>query len=199
MRVIRIYDRLGVLQGTSEAVNGLEWSLAWKPSGSLIASSIELPQRKEIAFFEKNGLRHGGFTLPFPVDKLVVKELQWNSSSEILLVWLVSTGDQGALTDVIQLWTSGNYHWYLKQTFRYARTVPGSVLAAVGWSQSQAYKLYLVDAGGKLAVFEWTWDVCRFVCLFVCLSRFFFYCLSVGTTRNTIKKWKKVFFCKKKI
>jgi elongator complex protein 1 len=113
-----------------------------------------------------NGLRHGGFLLPFPVEKSVVKELQWNSSSEILLVWVVVSGENGVLTDVIQLWTTGNYHWYLKQTFRYQRGVPESVLTACGWSQTDPYRLYLTSAGGKITVLEWIWDVCRYeVCL----------------------------------
>ncbi|OQV11841.1 putative elongator complex protein 1 [Hypsibius exemplaris] len=159
-RVIRIYDRQGVLQGTSEPVNGLEWSLAWKPSGALIAATVELPRWREVVFFEKNGLRHGSFALPFPVGESTVKELQWNSSSEILLVWTVLRSEDGLLTDVIQLWTTGNYHWYCKQTFRFARTT-SAILAAVGWSQTDPYKLFLVQAEGRLSVLEWTWDVCR--------------------------------------
>ena len=36
-----------------------------RPSGSLIASSQRKPHRHEIIFFERNGLRHGEFILPF--------------------------------------------------------------------------------------------------------------------------------------
>ena len=34
-----------------------------RPSGNLIASSQKLPNKHEIIFFEKNGLRHGEFSL----------------------------------------------------------------------------------------------------------------------------------------
>ena len=43
----------------------------FRPSGSLIASSQRKPHRHEIIFFERNGLRHGEFILPF--DKMEVK------------------------------------------------------------------------------------------------------------------------------
>lgn len=43
---------------------GLEESLAWRPSGNLIASTCLLPNKHIVAFFEKNGLRHGEFNLP---------------------------------------------------------------------------------------------------------------------------------------
>ena len=46
-------------------VPGLEQSLAWRPAGNLIASTQRLPHRHDVVFFERNGLRHGEFTLPF--------------------------------------------------------------------------------------------------------------------------------------
>ena len=44
----------------------------YRPSGGLIATSLRKPNKHEIAFFEKNGLRHGEFTLPFGVKDVVV-------------------------------------------------------------------------------------------------------------------------------
>lgn len=86
LRVIRVYNREGVLQYTSEPVDKLEHVLSWRyelyiqgffffykylqlckfflrPSGNLISSSRRLPDKHEIIFFEKNGLRHGEFSL----------------------------------------------------------------------------------------------------------------------------------------
>lgn len=37
----------------------------FRPSGSLIASTQRKPHRHEVIFFERNGLRHGEFILPF--------------------------------------------------------------------------------------------------------------------------------------
>ena len=52
-------------------VSFLEIDFVFRPSGSLIASSQRKPHRHEIVFFERNGLRHGEFILPF--DKMEVK------------------------------------------------------------------------------------------------------------------------------
>ncbi|KAJ2960629.1 hypothetical protein NQZ79_g4082 [Umbelopsis isabellina] len=82
-RVLRVYNREGVLQNTSEPVDKLEHGLSWRPSGNLIASSQRLPHRHDIVFFERNGLRHGEFTLR-ESDQHKVLELLWNSDSSIL-------------------------------------------------------------------------------------------------------------------
>jgi elongator complex protein 1 len=108
-RAIRVYNRDGELDSVSEPVDGLEGSLSWRPEGNLIAGVQRLPDRVDVAFFERNGLRHGQFTLRAPVDAPDVLgdvALEWNSDSTVLAV---------ILKDRFQLWTMGNYHWYLKQ------------------------------------------------------------------------------------
>jgi hypothetical protein len=71
-RQFRVFNREGVLQYTSEPLQGLEQALDWKPSGTLIASTLRLPNKHMIAFFEKNGLRHGEINLPFNPDEIKV-------------------------------------------------------------------------------------------------------------------------------
>lgn len=66
-RQIRVFTREGVLHATSERLPGLEHSLAWRPAGGVLASAVASPVKYEVAFLEKNGLRHGGFALPFKV------------------------------------------------------------------------------------------------------------------------------------
>lgn len=109
-RVIRVFTRDGALDSASEPVTGMEHNLSWKPQGSLIASvrrSTHLGDEAnlEVIFFERNGLRHGEFEARLPLNENI-KNLCWNSSSEILTV---------VLEDRIQLWTTKNYHWFLKQ------------------------------------------------------------------------------------
>jgi elongator complex protein 1 len=53
----------------------------------LIASTQRLPHRHDIVFFERNGLRHGEFSLRETSEHKVI-ELQWNADSSILAVWL---------------------------------------------------------------------------------------------------------------
>lgn len=108
-RVIRVYSRDGVLDSVSEPVDGMEGTLTWRPAGNLMAGIQRFADRVDVIFFERNGLRHGQFSLRAPEDRTLAKDriqLEWNSDSTILAV---------TLDDRIQLWTMGNYHWYLKQ------------------------------------------------------------------------------------
>jgi elongator complex protein 1 len=143
-RVLRVYNRDGVLQTTAEAVPGLEHTLSWRPSGNFIVSTQRFGTfpgggkgregRHDVVFFEKNGLRHGEFGLRHETPGVCkadvkdrkfgykVKEVCWSADSNVLLVWIEeAAGDTGEsyyctshmiLTRSVQLWTTGNYHWY---------------------------------------------------------------------------------------
>lgn len=67
LRVIRVFNREGCLQSTSEPVSQLEQCLSWKSSGAsgLLTTTITIKEqnKKQVAFFEKNGLRHGEFDI----------------------------------------------------------------------------------------------------------------------------------------
>ncbi|RFU27807.1 hypothetical protein B7463_g8549, partial [Scytalidium lignicola] len=111
-RLIRVYSREGSLDSVSEPVDGLEGALSWRPAGNLIAGIKRLDERVDVVFFERNGLRHGQFSLRLTPEQLNSSQhirLSWNSDSTVLAV---------ILADSIQLWTMGNYHWYLKQEIK---------------------------------------------------------------------------------
>jgi elongator complex protein 1 len=108
-RAIRVYSRDGVLDGVSEPVDHMESALSWRPAGNLMASIQRLEDRVDVIFLERNGLRHGQFSLRSPNGRTLTNDeigLSWNADSTVLAV---------TLNDRIQLWTMGNYHWYLKQ------------------------------------------------------------------------------------
>ncbi|KAF7905108.1 uncharacterized protein EAF01_005629 [Botrytis porri] len=112
-RIIRVYSREGELDSVSEPVDGLEGALSWRPSGNLIAGIQRLEERIDVVFFERNGLRHGEFSLRLTQEQRQLPnqyiKLAWNSDSTVLAV---------VMADCTQLWTMGNYHWYLKQEIR---------------------------------------------------------------------------------
>ncbi|KAF5365923.1 hypothetical protein D9758_006686 [Tetrapyrgos nigripes] len=162
-RVLRVYDRQAALQSTSESVPGLEHSLSWRPSGNLIASTQRFgfegggagrPGRHDLVFFERNGLRHGEFELR-PADMTLspesegakkwgyrVKEVGWASDSNVLSVWIER--DEG---DLVQLWTTGNYHWYLKQEISATSKSSHPVhFTSVGWHPENALQLILTTS-----------------------------------------------------
>ena len=137
-----MYNRDAALQSTSEAVPGLEHTLSWRPSGNLIASTQRFgfqgggagkDGRHDVVFFERNGLRHGEFSLREPWKKTAldgrinwgysIRDVSWNSDSRVLSVWIrLQEKDVGSLrvfrssilptySPTVQLWTTSNYHW----------------------------------------------------------------------------------------
>ncbi|KAJ8329790.1 putative elongator complex protein 1 [Batrachochytrium dendrobatidis] len=154
MRTICIYDREGVLQSTSEYVAQLEHPLCWRPSGNLIAASQRLPHRHDIVFFEKNGLRHGEFTLRNAQD--IVLDLQWNSDSTVLAICVEQVVDQHRVT-VVQLWVCNNYYWYLKQELFPTSTHASFV--SILWDPEISTKLHVLCANGDYRRFQFSSDV----------------------------------------
>lgn len=109
-RMIRVYSREGELDSVSEPVDGLEGALSWRPAGNLMAGIQRLQDRVDVVFFERNGLRHGQFPLRLTAEDMQTCastiSLRWNSDSSVLAI---------SFRDRVQLWTMGNYHYYLKQ------------------------------------------------------------------------------------
>ncbi|TID13726.1 elongator complex protein 1 [Venturia nashicola] len=108
-RMIRVYSREGTLDSVSEPTDCLEGSISWRPAGNLIAGVKRTDDQAQIVFFERNGLRHGNFDLRMTKDELGKPgtiNLHWNVDSTVLAV---------CFDNKIQLWTMGNYHYYLKQ------------------------------------------------------------------------------------
>ncbi|KAM4622111.1 elongator complex protein 1 [Polymixia lowei] len=161
-RKVRVWNRECVLQATSETVNGLEQALCWRPSGSLLASTQRQPNKHSVVFMEKNGLLHGDFPLPFSKDQAKVKELLWNSDSSVLAVWLedMTPGEDGHVSTYIQLWTVGNYHWYLKQSLHFGRD-PQSAPACVSWDPERPLQLHMVTRGWACLTYTWGWTTDR--------------------------------------
>ena len=87
-RKFQVFNREGQLHSSIEKnVTVLDAPICWKYSKSLIASSIYRLNKHEIIFFERNGLAHGGFTLPFQLHEMKVNGIYWNLDSTILCVW----------------------------------------------------------------------------------------------------------------
>uniref|UniRef100_A0A3Q3F7Y9 Elongator complex protein 1 n=1 Tax=Labrus bergylta TaxID=56723 RepID=A0A3Q3F7Y9_9LABR len=161
-RKVRVWNREGVLQATSETINGLEQALCWKPSGSLIASTQRHPNKHSVVFMEKNGLLHGDFTLPFSKDQATVKDLLWNSDSTVLAVWLedMTAGEDKQVNTYIQLWSVGNYHWYLKQSLDFGRDSQKAPVC-VCWDPERPLRLHVVSSNWTCITYDWGWTTER--------------------------------------
>lgn len=86
-----------------------------------------------VAFLEKNGLQHGEAAVR---GEGRVRELGWSCDSKVLLVWR----ERGEGGSTIQLWTTSNYHWYLKATLE----EEGEVVAPCWSSEDPTTLRYVV-------------------------------------------------------
>ncbi|NWR39395.1 ELP1 protein, partial [Tachuris rubrigastra] len=156
-RKVRVWNRELVLQSTSEPISGLQQALSWKPSGNLIASTQEKPNRQDVVFLEKNGLLHGEFTLPFQKGQVKVNELLWNADSTILAVWLEDLKvENSSPNSYVQLWTTGNYHWYLKQSIHFG-SLEEDQLVSLLWDRENLYRLHILCRGWHYLSYDWHW------------------------------------------
>ena len=148
-RAIRVYSREAVLDSTSEPVNGLESALSWRPYGNLIAGIKRSPDKAEVVFFERNGLRHGGFDLRLSSTEAASWarniRLDWNHDSTILAI---------GFTDRVQLWTMGNYHYYLKQEIPLSAADPMARIQAIRtkWHPSMTLRVQVDDRRSHLSL-----------------------------------------------
>ncbi|XP_068032591.1 elongator complex protein 1 [Anomalospiza imberbis] len=156
-RKVRVWSRELVLQSTSEPISGLEQALSWKPSGNLIASTQEKPNRHDVVFLEKNGLLHGEFTLPFQKGQVKVNEMLWNADSTVLAIWLEDLKVENSNPNTyVQLWTTGNYHWYLKQSLHFG-SLEENQLVSLLWDRENLYRLHILCQGWHYLFYDWHW------------------------------------------
>lgn len=152
-RVIRVYSREGTLDSVSEPVDGLEGALSWRPSGNLIAGVQRLEDKINVVFFERNGLRHGEFTLRLTEEERASWasniHLSWNVDSTVLAV---------RFKDKIQFWTTGNYHYYLKQEISVLVDPEFPLSYSFKWHQEKALR-FVAGASGSILDVEFVFDV----------------------------------------
>ncbi|KFX90102.1 hypothetical protein O988_08339 [Pseudogymnoascus sp. VKM F-3808] len=150
-RLIRVYSREGVLDSVSEPVDNLEGALSWRPAGNLMAGVQRFNDRIDIVFFERNGLRHGQFSLRLTPEEMETFgkniSLAWNSDSSVLAV---------IFEDRVQFWTTGNYHWYLKQEIATKTTFANSLV----WHQEKVLRMIVASADG-INIVEYIFTVAR--------------------------------------
>nr|KMM73499.1 IKI3-like protein [Coccidioides posadasii RMSCC 3488] len=155
-RVIRVFSREGALDSVSEPVDGLEGALSWRPAGNLIAGIQRLEDHIDVVFFERNGLRHGQFPLRLEMEDRDTWassiDLAWNVDSTVLAV---------LFRDRIQLWTMGNYHYYLKQEIPLtSESDQTELLRTFRWHHEKATR-FVTASSRSMIDSDWVFDVSR--------------------------------------
>ncbi|CAF1949608.1 unnamed protein product [Rotaria magnacalcarata] len=152
-RTIKIFNKQGQLQATNESpLNGfIESAIAWKISGEFIGAAMRFNngQKLTISFLEKNGLKHGELVLETGENiKQYVEHIAWNKDSTILALVLHKENDS-----YLQLWSSSNYHWYLKQNIPF----PSVNIQSLLWDIDIANKLHFITNDGQYHSVTWSW------------------------------------------
>lgn len=154
-RVIRVFSREGNLDSVSEATDGLEHILAWRPSGSLIASTQRFTDEDgddvlNVSFFERNGLRHGEFNTRLNPYEESILDIQWSSDSAMLAFHL---------KDRVQIWTTKNYHWYLKQEFFVNTSNTTNEVSFIKFHPEKALQLLVGTTEEGVQIFNFAYKV----------------------------------------
>lgn len=153
-RVIRVFSREGELDSVSEAVDGLEHNVAWRPSGSLIASTQRFQDPDgddvlQVAFYERNGLRHGEFNTRLDPELESVLNIEWSCNSDILAFHL---------HDRVQIWGTKNYHWYLKQEL-FFNDIPGNAVLFIKFHPEKPLQLMVGTTLDGLKMFNFAYKI----------------------------------------
>ncbi|KAI9598831.1 IKI3 family-domain-containing protein [Syncephalis fuscata] len=133
-RLVRVFNREGLLQNTSEPTDALSSCLNWRPSGNWITTSQRQPHRQVVLLFEHN-------------EAIVSKICLWNADSTVLAIWLTLSNKQ----QVIQLWTTSNYKWYLKQSLELNNILDFQ------WDIERPLRLHLLTLDGYQCN-QYVWD-----------------------------------------
>lgn len=152
-RRFKVFDRVCNLQYTSEKHQGLESNLSWRPSGNVIATTQALEDKYIVSFFEKNGLKHGEFKINVP--GIQVEDIAWSNDSEVMTL-LCKDSETGC--QQLLLYTTGNYHWYLKQTLKFNKH---QIISKVMWDCSfdvfHNKRMFVFLQNGELYTYDWIW------------------------------------------
>ena len=160
-RDFRVFNRSGSFYSIMEATSGMGQALAWRPYsvGGFIASPCQVGDNAKIIFFERNGLRHGHFEMPFENTKFKVVNISF--SKKLCFVQLEELdGCTGTKKTFIASYTTLNYHWYLKQVLTFPTDEFVSFWLDEG--SDRANRLY-VGLKNRLVAYDFNFqvDCCR--------------------------------------
>lgn len=156
-RVVRVFSREGELDSVSEPIDGLEHNLSWRPLGSLIATTqrftdVDGDVVLNIAFYERNGLRHGEFNTRLnPFEESIVN-IEWSANSDVLAF---------NLRNRVQIWSTKNYHWYLKQEILVNAEDESNEVSFIKFHPEKPLQIMIGTTNNGVQMLNMAYKVCR--------------------------------------
>uniref|UniRef100_A0A803T8I5 IkappaB kinase complex-associated protein n=1 Tax=Anolis carolinensis TaxID=28377 RepID=A0A803T8I5_ANOCA len=62
---------------------------------------------------------------------------------------------------IVQLWTTGNYHWYLKQNLTFDSSEGSHHIVSLMWDQETPYRLHILCQQWLYLCYDWQWSIDR--------------------------------------
>ncbi|VDK82896.1 unnamed protein product [Litomosoides sigmodontis] len=148
-----IFDREGELISHLQPVSNVEETLAYRPTGNLIATSRCDSDKREIIFYERNGQRRSKFECG-PHQGTKIDWLGWNIDGNILCVQYKNL--EGTAQEV-NFWCISNYDWMLKY-----RIVVNSGILLACWHESNPNQFYYITQSGRATFidFDFVYNFC---------------------------------------
>nr|CRZ25476.1 Bm638 [Brugia malayi] len=148
-----VFDHEGELISRLQQVSNVEETLAYRPTGNIIATSRYDSDKREIIFYERNGQRRSKFECG-PHQGSLINWMGWNTDGNILCV---QSKDLAGTAEEVSFWCVSNYDWMLK----YRKVVNDGFLLAC-WHESNPNQFCYVARNGRANFidFEFTYNFC---------------------------------------
>ncbi|VDO35960.1 unnamed protein product [Onchocerca flexuosa] len=161
-----VFDHEGELISHLQQVNNVEETLAYRPTGNLIAVSRCSGDKREIIFYERNGQRRSKFELG-PHQGTIINMMGWNTDGKILCV---QTKNSAGTAQEVSFWCVSNYEWMLK----YRILVNNEFLLAC-WHESNPNQFCYVLQNGRATFieFDFTYNFCDGIVLSIAGCKLF--------------------------
>ncbi|VBB31726.1 unnamed protein product [Acanthocheilonema viteae] len=148
-----VFDHEGELISQLQPVSNVEETLAYRPTGNLIATSRCDGDKREIIFYERNGQRRSKFGYELH-HGTAIDWMGWNADGNILCV---QSKDLVGTAQEVSFWCVSNYDWMLK----YRIPVDDGFLLAC-WHESNPNQFCYVTQSGRATFidFDFIYDFC---------------------------------------
>ncbi|KAM3717585.1 Elongator complex protein [Dirofilaria immitis] len=141
-----VFDHESELISHLEQVSNVEETLAYRPTGNLIAASRCDDDKREIIFYERNGQRRSKF-VSGPHKGTIVNWIGWNTDGNILCVQTKNSA--GTAEEEVSFWCVSNYDWMLKY-----RIMVINGFLFVCWHESNPNQFCYITQNGRAIFIE---------------------------------------------
>jgi elongator complex protein 1 len=142
-------DNNTVFSVSEKPVKELGRPICFMPNGSFVAGYIRQQEKRVVAFWEKNGLRHDEFELPD--SNMDVIYLEFSPDSSLLAV--VCLKDDFSSMSVL-ICARSNWQWQIKYRIDDISFEKTLGVRALKWMGSRKQQLFIVDGRGKVQFVE---------------------------------------------